>query len=735
MTTRSSPFGRPVALRHSTTRPARFDRMTPHRVVSALFSVALASACVGFFASTLQGCGDRTNTELPQCEFLKGDLELELPEDGIAVGEEVIVGIRGSAPAGGWNGGDATGLDCYAYLPLTIKKGPDGGTIEAAAEGSLIAEATLNPQSPFEDEYRFEFTKAGLYTMLITPSAGEPIEFDLTVTPDGTGTVATTLVFLDSPQRAKPNVAFGVQPRVQVVDGFGDPVIDFDGIISVRIREATGEPGANLLPAPARVRASGGIAEFRGLRIDKAGFDYQLEATAEGLVPVFSEKFDVVDSQPVKLRFLVQPSSVPAGNAINPPVKVELLDADDERVPLVNVPISVRIADDAECIPGPCGNLTGVKDNIGTDATGVTTFPELYINIPAAGYRLVAESAGLLPAESVEFFIGEVETLEVVDGDKQVGDPGTTLPKPLAVKAVGSNKAPVPGIDLIFESGDGGTLIPVVVKTDAEGIARTSWTLGFSEGTQTATVRVSKGGALPATFTATAVEGGVLPDDDDDDSSDDDDDDATGGATKLFFVRQPSDGVAGKKLATQPQVEVRDENDQKVTTFTGTVALTLKSGTGGIGATLIGSATVGIINGTATFANVGVDREGTNYVLTALSSGLIAADSQPFSVAEATGNVLSAVSGGGQIGTRGTKLASPIVVQVLNEEGKPVAGVSVQFTVTRGGGAVDSPSVVTDNDGRAQTMVTLGTTPGLQTVAASSNSVVNDAIEFSFTAQ
>ena len=60
----------------------------------------------------------------------------------------------------------------------------------------------------------------------------------------------------------------------------------------------------------------------------------------------------------------------------------------------------------------------------------------------------------------------------------------------------------------------------------------------------------------------------------------------------------------------------------------------------------------------------------------------------------------------------------PFIVEVQDEQGLGFSGVPVTFTVTAGGGHLSDSNVITDSTGRARTTLTLGTTPGKNTVRA-----------------
>jgi hypothetical protein len=66
------------------------------------------------------------------------------------------------------------------------------------------------------------------------------------------------------------------------------------------------------------------------------------------------------------------------------------------------------------------------------------------------------------------------------------------------------------------------------------------------------------------------------------------------------------------------------------------------------------------------------------------------------------------VAGDAQSGTVGAELPDPLVVKVVDEDGKPVRGQVVNFRVVSGGGSVFAGSALTNKDGIAQERWTLG---------------------------
>ena len=87
------------------------------------------------------------------------------------------------------------------------------------------------------------------------------------------------------------------------------------------------------------------------------------------------------------------------------------------------------------------------------------------------------------------------------------------------------------------------------------------------------------------------------------------------------------------------------------------------------------------------------------------------------------------VSGDNQSGSPGSALANPFVVEVKDEDGEVVEGIRVTFSVTAGGGSLSETSATADEDGLAETTLTLGSQVGINSVQASVSGV--DSVTFS----
>ena len=88
---------------------------------------------------------------------------------------------------------------------------------------------------------------------------------------------------------------------------------------------------------------------------------------------------------------------------------------------------------------------------------------------------------------------------------------------------------------------------------------------------------------------------------------------------------------------------------------------------------------------------------------------------------------LSKVSGDNQTGISGAALANPFVVEVREENLSVLEGIVVTFTVTAGDGTLSVTRTTTDENGRAESTLTLGPNPGTNTVSVSAAGIEGTA--------
>ena len=86
------------------------------------------------------------------------------------------------------------------------------------------------------------------------------------------------------------------------------------------------------------------------------------------------------------------------------------------------------------------------------------------------------------------------------------------------------------------------------------------------------------------------------------------------------------------------------------------------------------------------------------------------------------------ISGDSQKGGSVAPLSQPFVVEARDGNGSPLVGVSVTFTVVAGGGTLSVTNTTTDDNGRAQSLLTLGPNLGTNTVAVSVEDIFQTAL-------
>lgn len=91
-------------------------------------------------------------------------------------------------------------------------------------------------------------------------------------------------------------------------------------------------------------------------------------------------------------------------------------------------------------------------------------------------------------------------------------------------------------------------------------------------------------------------------------------------------------------------------------------------------------------------------------------------------------------SGDNQSQTIGQALTSPVVVRV-SQDGQALAGATVTWSVTGGGGSVNPTSSTTGADGLASTVWTIGGTAGANTLEASVSGATGSPVTFSATGE
>jgi parallel beta-helix repeat protein len=189
----------------------------------------------------------------------------------------------------------------------------------------------------------------------------------------------------------------------------------------------------------------------------------------------------------------------------------------------------------------------------------------------------------------------------------------------------------------------------------------------------------------------------------------------------LAFSAQPGGAPTKGSLNPQPVVTVLAEDGNPLTSYIGTVTITLGDNPGG--GTLSGATSVNAVNGVATFASLSIDKPGVGYSLVATSGTLPPATSSPFtiSIGPATQLAFSAQPGGAPAG--GLLNPQPVVT-VKDADGNTATTytgpVTIALGANPGGGSLSGTLTVNAVNGVATfANLSLGTSGAGYTLVAS----------------
>ena len=250
------------------------------------------------------------------------------------------------------------------------------------------------------------------------------------------------------------------------------------------------------------------------------------------------------------------------------------------------------------------------------------------------------------------------------------------------------------GVTVTFTiSGGGGALTGAAPETDASGIATVgSWTLGTSMGENTL---VASAAGKTATFTATGT-----PD--------------APAAVEHVEGTDGQSATAGTAVALAPAVRVADSYGNPIEGIGVTFAVTPEVGA------ITGGAQSTDQNGIATVGAWTLGSTAGLYEMTATAEGLDPLTFTATATAGAATTIIRDALTDGLSAAVGTAVGAPPSVQVTDEHGNPVAGVTVTFAVSSGGGSVTGSTQTTNATGVATVgSWTLGTTAGENRLTAS----------------
>jgi adhesin/invasin len=294
---------------------------------------------------------------------------------------------------------------------------------------------------------------------------------------------------------------------------------------------------------------------------------------------------------------------------------------------------------------------------------------------------IVARMDGVKARSSVTV-VTTASAVELVAGATQRVLAGGTLPQAVVVRATNHRGAPAPKQLVTFRTVDGqGRAEPDSVLTDADGRARTTWTLGAFPGRQTLLATVEHVDSV-LTIVAEA--------------------DPVAGNTRVVVINDHLSAPAGATIADSVAVRVTDSTGRALVDVP--VRWTALAGSA---VEAIGDRTdsTGVAHARWTLAKkTGVQRLRAEVGSTS-ARGIAPVTISARAVAGAPAKI-SVVSGDDQHGAAGAALAKSIVIEVSDASGSGVA--DVPLALAPSGGAVPDSAPHTDSLGRARIRWTMG---------------------------
>jgi hypothetical protein len=290
---------------------------------------------------------------------------------------------------------------------------------------------------------------------------------------------------------------------------------------------------------------------------------------------------------------------------------------------------------------------------------------------------------------------GEAASLEIVDGNEQIGPAGTTLPLQVVVRVLDTRERPVANHDVTFTIGSGGgTVEPTTVKSNASGQAGASWTLGPNSGSHLLRVQAPRGGSgtLELTVRATAVAGS--------------------GSVLVGAGGEDQTGPVSSALADSLVVKATDALGNPVADVE--VTWSVSGGGGSISPTTVVTGADGLAAAERVLGPVAGAQSAQATVDQFTGSPVTFSHT----AVPANPTVLVKISGDGQSAPGGFEVPFDLVVRLEDDNENGIGGRAITWVVPSGSGSVNPGNTTTDANGLATTRWTLPSAVGSYGVSA-----------------
>jgi adhesin/invasin len=533
--------------------------------------------------------------------------------------------------------------------------------------------------------------------------SGNPVTFTATGTAPGPASITPVSPVMQSALGGSP---VAVPPSVVVLDDHREPVAGASVTFSVTA-------GGGQLTGANQTTNANGKATAQSWTLGSVTGDNEVEARLAG---------SGINGNPVIFHAAAVPpgdSSVAAnsattqsaleGTAVAATPSITVRDENGNR--LADVPVTFAVTSGG-------GSVTGATQT--TDATGIATASQWILGTTSGINTLTATANGSGFIGNPVTFVatGTVPASVVaISAVTQAGTVGTAVASPPSVIVKDANQTGLAGATVTFAvTAGGGSVTGGTATTDAFGVATvTHWVLGGSEGTNTLTATVSGTGIAGNPVTFDALGSGPAP------------------ASITAASATAQTGETGMPVADPPAVLVWDAQQRPVAGAVVVFAIT--SG----GGTIAGASQTTDAGGKATLSEWTLGAVPGVNTLTATVAGSGVVDNPVTFTATGTATApasIAANSPTSQSAMVGTPVAASPSVTVLDHNQHGLAGVTVTFTITGGGGTVSAPTQLTDANGQATSGAwVLGPAPGPNTLTASitGSGITGNPVTFSAT--
>jgi hypothetical protein len=322
-----------------------------------------------------------------------------------------------------------------------------------------------------------------------------------------------------------------------------------------------------------------------------------------------------------------------------------------------------------------------VDDNTiaGLDSLGVVTGR-------SAGRTVIGAKIEGVVGRAAVSVVTPAAAIVLVAGTNQRALAGRSLPQAVVVRATNRRGLAASGKRVTFKVPDGqGSVAPASVITDADGRARTAWTLGADPGRQTLFASVEN------VDSALAINAEADP---------------VAANTRVAALADHLSGKAGEELPDSVAIRVTDSSGRVLPDVP--VRWTLVDG-GTLDSAASRTDSLGVASARWVLARKTGAQRLRAQVGVASGLGIPPLTLTASALAGAAASV-TVTAGDNQKAQAGAELAKAIVLHVLDENGSGVGGASL--TLSPSGGTLSDTLLVTDSAGVARTHWTMGHSAG-----------------------